>query len=69
MRTLIDIPESELRELERIAGQRKQSRAAVVREAIATFLSKQGKPADAFGAWRGRKGDGLAQQRKLRGEW
>ncbi len=69
MRTLIDIPERELRELERIAGQRKQSRAAVVREAISSFLSKQDEPADAFGAWGGRKGDGLAQQRKLRKEW
>ncbi|HEX3674470.1 MAG TPA: CopG family transcriptional regulator [Rhizomicrobium sp.] len=69
MRTLIDIPERDLRELERLAGQRKQSRAAVVREAITSFLSKQDAPSDAFGLWRGRKGDALAQQRKLRGEW
>ncbi len=71
MRTLVDIPESDLRELSELGRRQGQSRAALIREAVGTYLviRRQTRTTDAFGLW-GRKGpDGLAHQRQLRGEW
>jgi len=71
MRTLVDIPESDLRELSELGRRQGQSRAALIREAVGAYLAvrRQIRAADAFGLW-GQKGtDGLAFQRQLRGEW
>jgi predicted transcriptional regulator len=71
MRTLIDLDESLVRDLDEIARAAKRSRAALIREAIAEFLGKSRKrsEADAFGLWGKRQVDGLDYQRKLRAEW
>lgn len=72
MRTLVDIPDKYLNALAEIGKQEKLSRAAVVREAIAVYVSKyQAKksPEDAFGLWGKKKVDGLKYQRKIRSEW
>ena len=81
MRTLIDIPEWQLKELEAICAARKLSRAEVVRQAVAAFIA-QNRPSReaAFGLWKGQTDylpeepeplpeDGLAYQEKLRSEW
>ena len=73
MRTLIDIPEDDLKWLDRKAADEGRSRAAVVREAVAQFRATTGKKGMQryFGLWKDRKdlSDGLEYQRKLRGEW
>lgn len=71
MRTLIDLETGQVRELDALAGQAKQSRAALIRRAIAEFLGRQraGTVEDAFGLWGERKTDGLAYERKVREEW
>lgn len=74
MRTLVDIPEPQLRELTRLSKRKKVSRAAVIREAVSTYLDrhrsrKEKDMRDAFGLWGDRKIDGLEYQRKLRDEW
>jgi predicted transcriptional regulator len=71
MRTLIDIDEAEIGRLDELAARAKQSRAALVRQAISEFLGKRRGQAttDAFGLWSDREVDGLAYQRKLRAEW
>jgi hypothetical protein len=71
MRTLVDIPDKQLRELTRLGTQKKLSRAAIIREAIASYLAVQTrkKGEDAFGLWGNRKIDGLEYQEKLRSEW
>lgn len=71
MKTLIDIPENDIKQLEQLAGRRNVSRASVIREAIANYLTSQTRMqgSDAFGSWRKSKIDGLKHQRKLRGEW
>lgn len=81
MRTLVDIPENLLKELQAMGETRKLSRAELVRQAIAAFL-QQNRPSreSAFGIWRGSKAvlpgtheplptDGLAYQERLRSEW
>jgi metal-responsive CopG/Arc/MetJ family transcriptional regulator len=74
MRTLVDIPDDQLEELTKLAEREKVSRAALVREAVATLLAakrKAGRDAidAAFGLWAGMEEDGLAYQERLRSEW
>ena len=77
MRTLIDLPEDDMKWLDALAAERGKSRAAVVREAVATYRA-QVKPADdkswldaAFGIWADRTdiGDAVEWQRRERAGW
>ncbi|WP_274626528.1 ribbon-helix-helix protein, CopG family [Arvimicrobium flavum] len=71
MRTLVDIEEAHLRELDRLAKKKKKSRASIIRQAVAEYLEKR-TPAsldEAFGLWGDRKVDGLEYQEKIRSEW
>ena len=70
MRTLVDIPESELVELNLLSRARKVSRAELIRQAVAGFLAEN-RPGleDSFGIWKKRGVDGVKYQEKLRGEW
>jgi len=49
----------------------KRSRAALIRQAIDDYLARRRskQEGDAFGLWGKRKVDGLAYQKKVRGEW
>jgi hypothetical protein len=81
MRTLIDVPERQLKDLEAICAARKLSRAEAVRQAVDAFIELNRPARDqAFGLWKGQTGrlpgetkalpeDGLAYQEKLRSEW
>ncbi|HSZ73886.1 MAG TPA: hypothetical protein VK779_03625 [Rhizomicrobium sp.] len=69
MKILIDIPETQFRELKRIANARKLSHASIVREAIAAYIFVRSQKSSAFGSWDNRKIDGLEYQQKLRSEW
>lgn len=70
MRTLVDIPDRQLKDLSAICEAEKVSRAEVIRQAISSYIEKK-KPgtADAFGLWRDRKVDGLEYQEQVRSEW
>lgn len=71
MRTLIDIPEEQIRSLDYLARADGRSRAAVIREAVDRYLARRkraGFTHDAFGAW-GAGEDGIAYQERMRGEW
>ena len=71
MRTLVDIPESDLKELNRISKARKVSRAHLVRCAIERYLrdEKGDRLDEIFGIWKDRKIDGLEYQLAIRKEW
>jgi len=70
MRTLVDLEETQVAELDALAGREQQSRAALIRQAIAEFLGRRRKPPnDGFGLWGEKAMDGLEYQRKLREEW
>jgi metal-responsive CopG/Arc/MetJ family transcriptional regulator len=70
MRTLVDIPETQLTQLTAIGKAKKVPRAEVIREAIAAYIETQPNPARdaAFGIWKGEE-DGLEYQRRIRDEW
>jgi metal-responsive CopG/Arc/MetJ family transcriptional regulator len=71
MRTLIDIPEEDLRLLNQVVKKLTISRAEFVRRAVATSLAPHRRKMNhaAFGAWSGFPEDGLAYQERMRAEW
>ncbi len=71
MRTLIDLPDTQIQALAVLCKQVRQPRAAVIREAVAEYLDRRGtKSVDAaFGLWGPEAEDGLTYQEKARSEW
>jgi hypothetical protein len=81
MRTLIDLPEKQMKELAEICSVRGFSRAEAVRQAVAVFIEQNRTSREAaFGLWKGQTvflpgdsqplpEDGLAYQEKIRSEW
>jgi metal-responsive CopG/Arc/MetJ family transcriptional regulator len=71
MRTLVDLPEADVRSLDAMAKAQNASRAKLIRAAVEAFLkAKSEDPIDAsFGAWKNKDIDGLDYQRKIRDEW
>lgn len=72
-RILADLPDEDIKWLDRQATEQGRSRAAIVREAVAQFRAASGKKGIQryFGIWKNRSGltDGLDYQRNLRAEW
>lgn len=70
-RTIIDLPADQLEALETLCRREGISRAEAIRQAVAGHLrtARASGPDAAFGLWRGRRADGLTQQRRLRREW
>jgi metal-responsive CopG/Arc/MetJ family transcriptional regulator len=70
MRTLVDIPEGELEELNALSRSRKMSRAELIRQAVSGFLAQNKAGLESsFGLWKSRGVDGVKYQEKLRSEW
>lgn len=71
MSTLVDLVDTQVEALDRLARRRARSRAALVREAVDDHLSRHGLDDgdEAFGLWRGKALDGLAFRERARGEW
>lgn len=72
MRTIIDLPDSQLAALRELELRKKVSRAELIRQAVAQYVVLHADTADAFGAWKTSKRapqDALVVQRKLRAEW
>ena len=71
MRTIVDLPEKQVNELDRLRRRRGVSRAALVREAVDRYLDENSeeKAGEAFGIWRSRPVDALAHEHGLRDEW
>jgi metal-responsive CopG/Arc/MetJ family transcriptional regulator len=71
MRTIVDLPEDQLRALSEVCRRDKISRAEAIRRAVAQYARRRppGERDRAFGLWRRRRLDSLQYQRKLRREW
>jgi len=72
-RFLVDVPADDVRKLDEIAKREGKSRAAVLREAVSSYLEESRKEGfeKYFGLWErhGSTVDGLAYERQLREEW
>ena len=71
MRTIIELPEEQLTGLDGWCRREGISRAEAIRRAVAAMLAERakGEAAGAFGLWRDRAADALAEQEKIRNEW
>lgn len=71
MRTLIDIPDEDIKLLNQVAKKLSVSRSELVRRAVAETLAphRQKMNHAAFGAWSDFAEDGLAYQERMRAEW
>jgi metal-responsive CopG/Arc/MetJ family transcriptional regulator len=71
MRTIVDIPDALVAELDAHAQREQVSRAEAVRRAIAEYVAKRAVATNdlAFGAWKGKKIDALTFVDRLRDEW
>ena len=73
MRTLIDIPEEDIRWLDERARMEGKSRAAMVREAVVAYRTDAAKTGleRGFGLWKDRTdiGDAVEWQRRERASW
>jgi hypothetical protein len=75
MRTIVDLPEEQIRALDAYSKKHGVSRAEAVRRAVAMFLPER-RPRrldfrnhPAFGSWQERNVDSIEYQQKLRAEW
>jgi hypothetical protein len=70
MRTIIDLPEDDLKAVKALAKRQRVSQAEVVRRAVHYYLARRPLDDDqtVFGLWAGRQ-DGLEYQKERRGEW
>ena len=70
MRTLVDIPEDDIRWLDRLAAERGKSRTALVREAVAALRARDAADwiKQGAGYWKDRTdiGDAVEYQREMR---
>mgnify|MGYP003384411554 CR=1 FL=1 len=73
MRTIVEIPESQLKSLDRLCRRDRISRAEAIRRAVARMVNEQRPMEDgmsgAFGIWKHRAGDVRSLRTQLRGEW
>jgi len=71
VRTIVELPEEQIRALAEVCRREKISRAEAVRRAVAEYASRHaaGDAERAFGLWRDRRIDALAYERRLREEW
>ena len=70
MRTLVDIPGRQIKELAYICMNENVSRAELIRRAISSYIeNKKSSETSAFGLWKDRKLDGLKYQEQLHSEW
>ena len=71
MRTIIDLPEEQVRGLAALCEAQGISRAEAVRRAVARLLAEEQRPGrgQAFGAWRHKKIDSTRFVQAVRDEW
>ena len=73
MRTIVDIPDPQVKILNQLSKKKKISRAAIIRQALADFIISHSKTRNsykaAFGIWNKKKINSIDYQNKLRNEW
>jgi len=70
MRTIVDIPEEKIKELDELGKKENQPRAVLIREAIGEYLHRRKENGlEVFGLWKDKKIDSLKFERKIRKDW
>ena len=71
MRTIVELPDEQIKALKRLSDDMQLSRAELMRRAVKEYLSRhQPQPVEqAFGLWKTQPKDALGVQEQLRSEW
>lgn len=71
MRTIVELPDDQVKSLAALCAAKGISRAEAVRRAVARLLAEEQRPdrARAFGAWKQHTLDAARVVRRLRDEW
>lgn len=74
MRTIVDLPDDDVKALDMLAKRKDESRAELVRRAVANYLEQENKPHPMKNDIFGTMGDvftedALVIEQRLRGEW
>jgi predicted transcriptional regulator len=71
MRTIVELPDEQIKALKRLSDDMHVSRAELMRRAVKEYLSRhRPQPAEqAFGLWKTQAKDALGVQEQLRSEW
>jgi metal-responsive CopG/Arc/MetJ family transcriptional regulator len=70
MRTLIDLPDKLVKELDSLATRDEISRAEAVRRAVSQYVAgRKSRPGAAFGIWKSKRIDALDYEDSVRDEW
>lgn len=74
MRTIVDIPDTQVKFLKQLSEKKKMSRAEIIRRALNNYITEHNKTVtgykSAFGSWgESNLKDGVSYQQKLRDEW
>ena len=73
MRTIVDIPDAQIKILDNLSKKKKLSRAKIIRQALTNYITNYTKGQkgyeSAFGIWKDKKLDSVVYQQKLRDEW
>ena len=72
MRTIIDIPDTQIKILNKLSKKKRVSRAEIVRQALTNYIADYTRSQKSyklvFGIWKNRKINSLEYQQKLRDE-
>lgn len=73
MRTIIDIPDIQVKVLNKLSKKKRVSRAEIIRQALTNYIANDSKTKKsykkAFGLWKDKKLDSVEYQKNLRNEW
>lgn len=73
MRTIIDIPDIQVKALNQLSKKKRVSRAEIIRQALTSYIANCYKAKKsykkAFGLWKDKKIDSVKYQQNLRNEW
>lgn len=74
MRTIVDIPDTQIETLNQLSKKKKISRAEIVRQALSQYINNYIKTSNgykaAFGSWQNVEfRDSVSYQQKLRDQW
>ena len=73
MRTIVDIPDIQVKALNQLSKKKRVSKAEIIRQALTNYLTQyleiRKSFKDSFGLWKDKNIDGIEYQKKLRNEW
>ena len=73
MRTIVDIPDTQIKFLDKLSKEKHLSRAEIIRQALSDYINSIHETKEtyksAFGLWKNKNLDSIDYQSQIRSEW